>query len=138
MEKKTLMDKIVVQKAELKLYINKCIDWFPTFICDILNSNKTLSSKVIKGHLSERISNQTEMWASLRSCWSYFDRIFKDDHSRYPKSVIEIIETTVKEILNNRLQNRKRVFPFPEETNHVPSSTSGSGKRNSWKIVRLE
>ena len=132
MDKKSYEAELENQINILKYYILQCYEanpeesMHPKFVQDILDFDDKFTNDVINSHLDEKISYQTKESASLRSVWSYFERVFKDKDQDRAK-LIQSITKQLSEAQGFEWPTKVRHFPIecnprtknPNPANHV-------------------
>ena len=106
-DRKSYNVELQKQKQQLKMYIEKCSKWHPALFYDVLDFEAKHTREIIGTHNYPDMTivcKQSSEWASLRSCWNYFHRLF----TRRESTCLEIIKSTVESVLEKDRQYRKR------------------------------
>ena len=136
-DRKSFDVELQQQREHLKIYIEKCSKWHPILFYDVLDFDARHTSEIIQTHVArsqlDDICKQEAQWASLRSCWNYFHRLFTKDNSK----CVEIIKSTIEPILkmDREYKNACVARNIPEE---VPCKKAKLESNTCLKPVVLE
>ena len=120
LDKKSYEAELAKQIDLMKSYVFMCYDsdsqksLHPKFVEDVLEFDDKLTNEVIDSHLDEKISYQTKESASLRSVWSYFGKVFKDENQDRAKLIQSILKQLSEKL---RIEWPTKVRMFPIECN---------------------
>ena len=131
-EKNYFLCELEGQKKHLEKYVQKSSEWHPGFFHDLLDFDESNTSTFMKSWTLKELSRQSEMWASLRSTWKYFHRLFKQNES----NATSVIQSTVKKLLEESRTTLKR------KANQTISSSSsqklGNSQLNGMKVLNMK
>ena len=146
-DKKSYEFELAKQIDHLKIYICMCYDknpdegLHPKFVEDILQFDDNFTKDIIESHLKEKISHQSNEFASLRSVWSYFRKIFNSPR-KAERDLIQSILGQLSEQYDCELPTRVRNFPVkcdprPNLNKSNPSKRSRTDSNSPTPSKRL-
>ena len=109
---------IFIQFWVRKIYISICYDknpekgLHPKFVEDVLDFDSRFTKDIIDSHLKEEISYQLHEFASLRSVWSYFEKLFNNSDMKVEKDLIQSISRQLAKKYDFELPTKVRNFPI--------------------------
>ena len=137
MDSTTFQEEFQNQIKCLKRYIQLCLstntdgkNFHPSFVTEILNSDKEIVTKMSDYHLQQDVYRQSSQYAALASCVSYFAKLSCKEKGIYKLIMDEV--KSVEGILNpegfvSRIINRKR----PRSPNENMESEETSAKKKA-------
>ena len=89
---------------------------------DVLLFDKNFTQMAIERHLNENITDQSLRYGSLGSCWSYFDRLFRNENNTSVKIIRSVVSKTFNFYFQWPTDGIRRLFPVrTNELREVPS-----------------
>ena len=117
-DQKSYKNDLAEQIDHLKGYISMCYDknpekgLHPKFVEDVLDFDSRFTKDIIDSHLKEEISYQLHEFASLRSVWSYFEKLFNNSDMKVEKDLIQSILRQLAKNYDFELPTKVRNFPI--------------------------